>query len=252
MIYRMDTPAIAFTLKNRNINIVVRWLIYLAVTLTLLSIIGQLFKYFSPVYSENLIRKIDLNEENNIPTYFASMLLLLASIILGLITLIKYRGKRSFKTKWMILAAVFLFLSIEEIVGFHESVVGPLRSFLELDGFFYYAWVIPAFIMFCLFGLWYIPFLFHLPKRTRLLFVISGTLYVLGAVGVEMLGSKYVSDENYNVLLSNLIATLEEDMEMAGIICFIYTLLKYLQSILTSILFCLPVEKPDHAVSASL
>jgi hypothetical protein len=241
----MDTPGIAFTLNDRRINSVIRWLIYLAIIFTLLSITGQLYKSRGPVFSETLealINKTDLDVENNIPTYFASMLLLFNSTILGVITFIKWKEKNYYKAKWMILALVFLFLSMEEIVGFHESVMALLRSLLQGEGFFYFTWVIPAIILVGLFGFWYIPFLVHLPKRTRLLFILSGSIYIAGAVGFEMLGGKYFSDENFNVLLYSMITTLEEDLEFTGIICFIYTLLKYLQSMLTGILFLLPVD----------
>jgi hypothetical protein len=174
----MDTSTITFTLNNKHINFVIRQLIYLTIILTLLSITGQIFDYLGPVFSETLISKLNLNEEGNVPTYFTSMLLLLASTILALITLIKYKEKNSYKAKWMILAIVFLFLSMEEIAGFHEAVAGPLRSLLAVDGFFYYAWVIPAILMLGFLGSG-IFLSYCICQRKRGFYLYSQVLYIL-------------------------------------------------------------------------
>ena len=61
----------------------------------------------------------------------------------------------------------------------------------------------------------------------------AGLIYVLGAVVVEMLGGDYLYLTNdlptrVNDFRYAFITTVEESLEMLGIVLFIYTLLSYL------------------------
>ncbi|MEO0888247.1 MAG: hypothetical protein AAFY54_20270, partial [Cyanobacteria bacterium J06648_10] len=70
----------------------------------------------------------------------------------------------------------------------------------------------------------------HLPPKTRRLFYLSGSLYVSGILGMEMLTGYYISSfgggEGTIIALNGI----EESLEMLGVTLFIYTLLDYLQS----------------------
>ena len=59
------------------------------------------------------------------------------------------------------------------------------------------------------------------------MFVLGGCLYVGGAIGVELIQGRHY--ESYrNDLSYNMIGTVEESLEMAGVIVFLSALLKYL------------------------
>ncbi len=64
----------------------------------------------------------------------------------------------------------------------------------------------------------------------KILFFVSGATYVLGAIGFEMIGgSLYINSKDMS-LPYMLVMTVEETLEMSGIILFIFTLLLYLKS----------------------
>jgi len=69
--------------------------------------------------------------------------------------------------------------------------------------------------------------LWNLPAQTRWLFILSGCIFVGGAVGVEMSTDWYADEDLLNTLAYNLWNTVEEGMEMAGVVLLIHALLKY-------------------------
>ena len=116
--------------------------------------------------------------------------------------------------------------------------IKPLRSLLNTTGLFHYAWIIPGIIAVVVLVVAYLKFLAHLPKKTRLLFIASGVLYVAGAIGFESVTGLFVeSDGTRGGTMWELIATLEELFEMLGIVLFIYTLLDYIGSNLAPVAF---------------
>ena len=62
------------------------------------------------------------------------------------------------------------------------------------------------------------------------LFVLSGAVYVGGALGFELLGGWYASSEGVGNIQYAIITTFEELFEMLGIVFFIYSLLTYIKS----------------------
>ena len=204
--------------------------------LTFASITGQLYRYW-PGHNHFLLglaNKFNLNAEANFPTWYQSSTLLLSSLLLGLIASVKKIAGARYLWHWRALALIFLYLSIDEAACIHEQA-NKLGPALHASGPFYFVWVIPAAILVSIFVLAYLGFLAHLPSRERWLFVIAGAIYVGGALGVEMVGGAYMSyqgeiTEGAPAIIYALITTVEEFMEMAGILVFIYVLLAYLRA----------------------
>ena len=79
------------------------------------------------------------------------------------------------------------------------------------------------------FGLLFLRFLRQLPPRIGKLFVLAGTLYVTGALGMEIVGGFIVRDpHNLTRVFVNLV---EEVLEMAGVVVLIRALLLYLEDL---------------------
>jgi hypothetical protein len=94
-------------------------------------------------------------------------------------------------------------------------------------GFLYFAWVIPGILVVALLSIAYLRFLGHLPLLTRLRLILSGSIYVAGALGMELVGG-YVADYHPNQsVMRGALSTIEEFLEMSGIVLLIYTLLIY-------------------------
>ncbi len=77
-------------------------------------------------------------------------------------------------------------------------------------------------------GLAYSKFVWELPKDTRLRFITAGVIFLVGALGIEMLGAREADLHGYSTVTYCLLFTVEEMLEMLGIILFIYALLTHL------------------------
>ena len=72
-------------------------------------------------------------------------------------------------------------------------------------------------------------FLTRLPVTTRWTFVSAGSLYVAGALGIEMLEARYhYVSHTWTDLSYALLVGVEEPLEMTGIALFIYGISTYL------------------------
>jgi hypothetical protein len=203
----------------------------IAVLLVLASIIGQVIKHLSghaEVYEFVWFFYVDA--EYNLPSSFSAFLLLLAALILAVITLLVRVQSGSLVSYWMILCLGFFFMAADEILSLHERLIIPVRQLLGTDhyGVFYYAWVIPGIIIVFVAALFFSRFLYHLPEKTRSAFLLSGTLYLGGAIGLELIGGYYDEINGVHNLTYTMIVTAEECLEMTGVILFIRALLLYL------------------------
>lgn len=172
----------------------------------------------------------DFNEEKSIPTLFSSIMLIVCSALLYIIAICHKKMKSSY-IPWLGLSLLFLFLSIDEIAMIHERLTPHTRNVFETSGFLYYAWVIPYGAALIIFIAVYSKFLLNLPKKVMGLFFLSGFIFVSGAIGFEMLGSKLAeTPENNKILLSSILYTCEELLEMLGAAVFLYALLTYIVS----------------------
>lgn len=194
--------------------------------LLIINLIGVISKYhFNYEYFLNPL--FDFNTERNIPTLYSSLAIIICAVLLSSIALIHKKLNLSY-IPWVGLAIIFLFLSIDETAQIHEKLTNPTRDALETptSGLLRNAWIIPYAIFVLVFFIAYLKFLINLPKKTMILFIISGGVFVLGALGFEAVAGLPELWGNRTVV--NLIRTCEELLEMVGIALFIYTLLHYI------------------------
>lgn len=184
--------------------------------------------YFNHDQVFGLVPLFNVNFEANIPTYYQSFALMVCAVLLVIISKFHHAGNEPYRL-WGGLAVIFLFLSIDEFTMIHEKFVLPFREIFNTSGFLYFAWVIPYAVLVGVVGLVYLKFLLRLPRRTRLLFVVAGLLYVSGALGFELLDGYFVSAgvDNIKFALTN---SIEEFLEMFGVIVFLYALQDYFGS----------------------
>lgn len=183
-------------------------------------------------YQFGLAPQFNLDADSNIPAWYASSTLLLCSLLLAVIGLVKKQLGDRFAQQWLILAAIFLYLSLDEAASLHEMTSRPLRDALKITSSYLHwphAWVIPGSIFVLVVLLAYLRFLAALPVKTRHLFLFAGTLYVGGALGIDSLEGYYVHlSGSYNTLTYSMLVGFEEGLEMIGVVVFIYSLLSYM------------------------
>lgn len=231
-------------------------------TRVLFSILGVLLALHLVVVFSHLVlhegmgtltQLVDLDLESNLPTFFNAALFFLGAILLYL------HGKAAEKVQrrgWMLMAGIFTFLGFDEGSQIHEKFMGigvrimeQLHVTGEARNWLNNAWVIPYLIILAVL----VPILWAWFKRLtpalRKGLIVSGIVYVMGAVVMEMVGSKVIdalpaqdnalypwmpchiySDPGscwlYMEPLCILFYTLEELLEMTGLILASHVLLK--------------------------
>ncbi|MDX2232138.1 MAG: hypothetical protein NW220_21060 [Leptolyngbyaceae cyanobacterium bins.349] len=182
-------------------------------------------------------RLFDLDIENNIPTWYASVTLLICAGLLALITHRKRQQGDRFMNHWRGLALIFLWLSMDEAASVHELFI-DLNKPLQTTGFLHYAWVIPAMVILGILAVVYQKFVMALPQQVKRRFLLAISLYVAGGLVLEMVGGQYKEVMNVQMPIANgsglagmgmaLILAAEEMLEMSGVAVLIYTLLQML------------------------
>lgn len=194
---------------------------------------AQLVAYYviSDADKFDFIELVDFDYEGNLPAFYSALALFLTSCLLTLISLKKQQDQAPFKNHWKILTIIFIWLMLDEALGLHEELgdfVEALQLF-EAEGFLYFAWVVPYGLLLCLFAFSYLRFTLSLPKKTKILFILAGFIFISGAVGLEVISAKEADLHGSTTVLYSVLYTLEELCEMLGIVLFIYALLDYIQ-----------------------
>ena len=170
----------------------------------------------------------DLDGERNIPAVFSTGLLLICSALLWKISFNQKRGMKPRTIFWIGLAILFIYLAADEGLEIHERlsklIAGAHTSALMSE----YSWEEPYAIFVGVVGLLYLRFLFQLPRRIALWFILAGTIYVTGALGFEYLGQRYVERFHSEMTAGyDTLSAIEETLEMVGAIVFIAVLQSY-------------------------
>jgi len=176
---------------------------------------------------ESFVRLFRLNREANVPTWFSSSLLLLSALLLGTIAMQQRSVDARFWRHWAFLALAFVFLSMDETAQIHEMLARPTRYLTGVGGFLYFAWIVPVGASLIVFVAAYARFLGGLPGTTRRLFLLSGSLYVAGALGMESIGSLIFTRVGGDCTAYELATLVEEFLEMAGIVIFLKALMEF-------------------------
>jgi hypothetical protein len=161
-------------------------------------------------------------------------------------------------------------LSLDEVASIHEAIGQETERLLHsitgftASGAISFFWVVPGAVFVFIVLLAYLKFLAHLPQTTRRLFLFAGALFVLGALGIEMLTAQVVSSSggiaNWVVsssggivdresasaiptILKGLQTSVEEMFEMLGLTAFVYALLAYIRSYVEDVSVRVRIDK---------
>ena len=172
--------------------------------------------------SVQLREAFNVDEEQSLPTWFSSIQLFVAHLLLVLIAWLESHRRARHAVYWWFLAAILLILSVDEMVGFHENGSLVLKN-LGVGG----DWVILGGVVAAGVGVMFIPLLLTLPVRIAALFVGAGVLLLTGALAVEVWDLSILDEEK--TLMTGLVPATEEFLERLGISVFILGLLVYMR-----------------------
>ncbi len=145
--------------------------------------------------------------------------------------------------------------SIHEAIGHQSEHLLHNTTGFTPSGAISFFWVVPGAAFTLIVVLAYLRFLAQLPQTTRRLFLFAGALFVLGALGIEMLSAQVLSSSEGIVswvvssgsmvdresasaiprLIVGLQTSIEEMFEMLGLTVFVYALLAYIRSYVENI-----------------
>jgi hypothetical protein len=202
-------------------------MVLVSVVLAGASLLGQYLRFFHGI--DSTFENLDVEEEANFPTYYNTLLLLAAAFVLATIARLQRLAGDPMSTRWTVLSVIFLVLSMDEAVGIHEES-GRLMPEIGVLGGALTGWVAPAGVAVVIAGLYFIPFFRDLRNPHRLRFAASACVYVAGAFVVELAENAMVSTTNGETWRYQLVATLQEILEMVGVSLFIWALLKFIES----------------------
>ena len=209
-------------------NTVFRLLSGITFLLTLINIAIQ-FAIYSFGLDKEWFLLFNMDKEVNIPTSFSVILLLFCSSLIALIHKRLKKKSKKIKKRWAVLRWVFIFLALDEGLQIHEILIIPSLKPM-LPAILSIVWVIPYGFLAIVALIYFMPILKSLPTELKQKALLSGAVYLSGALGFEMIGSFLVrtGDIRLHGISYGLIFTIEETLEMAGLIIFIYTLLRYI------------------------
>ena len=179
------------------------------------------------------------DDEANIPNVFSTLLLVSASALLACTGAAMLQRRARFAYHWLALSLIFLGLGVDEAASVHELLTHPMRRmFGSAGGGLYFSWVVAGGAGVLVIGLAYLPFLWALPRATRIRFIVSGIVYVGGALAMEVIGGRtFIEQGDAELTLAYAISvTVEESMEMLGVVLFIRAILMHMRTFATGVL----------------
>lgn len=172
-----------------------------------------------------------LDWEANLPAWYSSVSLLVAASLAAVIALSIRKSGQSSAGYWFGIALIFTFLSADEAAGMHELLAIPFRTLLNAKGFLFFTWVVPAAGALLILTLIYARWFFRLPSFMRRLSAAAAIVYLGGAIGMELIGGFLAERSGFETPQYMLVMTIEETMEMSGVVIWIYALLRYAESV---------------------
>ena len=250
---------------------IVRAMIVAVLLITLVSFVARVAEYmWGQEGYLHALRIFDVGEERSIPTWFESLQFVLCSILLAVIAVANKRRNDRFSLHWSFLSIILLYLSLDEVASLHEAIGQQSERLLHnttgftASGAIKFFWVVPGAIFVFIFLVAYLRFLAHLPQSTRRWFLFAGALFVLGALGLEMLFAQISSSSEdianffgmelglsrhsasaIPTVLRGVLTCVEEMFEMLGLTAFVYALLAYIRSYVEDINVRVRIDKSD-------
>ena len=209
---------------------IVRFLSIIALLLIIANSI-MLFIYFKVDNPDkfDFVQMVDLDQEANLPTVFSSSLLLIVGFLFYLLhTSIKLKEKTT-HYYWLGLSCIFVYLGFDEGAQIHETIGDFTEKFVHASGYIYYPWVLSYGLLVVVLGLSYLRFFLRMQKKVFYSFMLAAFIYIGGAVGFELLGAKEASVHASDTPLYCTLYTIEESLEMFGVIYLISILLGLLK-----------------------
>lgn len=174
------------------------------------------------------VRFLDFDIERNLPTFYSVVAIEIAAFLLFVIYLCQKQKDGEYLWAWLVLSILFAFLGLDEATKIHENAGDIISATFEATGIFYFPWVVPYSVALIFLSVICLPWLFSLPLHIRIRFILSAIVFLSGALGLEMLSAVYAEQTSLDSYEYIRTYTIEETLEMLGIVIFVHALIRYL------------------------
>jgi hypothetical protein len=179
-------------------------------------------------FAFGVVPLFNFDREANLPTLFNGLLLAFASwLAFGISGCLKTGGTSRHVLSWKAVGFVLLFMMLDELCRVHEALDWILMARLETEGAIAWPWVIPyAVLALCVAG-FFLRFFLSLQPKYRWCFAVSAVLYVIGAIGFELLEAAHVEKHGIDSMGFGILYSIEENLEMLAVMLAIWGFMGY-------------------------
>ncbi|CAA9500555.1 MAG: hypothetical protein AVDCRST_MAG91-1029 [uncultured Sphingomonadaceae bacterium] len=153
------------------------------------SIVSLVVPSFASESLSKAARIFDMTEENSIPNFFSALVLVVTAGVAAVITFLHRRDGSSLWISWCLAALAIAFMGFDEGAMLHDRLAYVVQENAETTGVFYIGWTLPYLLLVLVAVPAGWPLLRALPRDTAVRLIQAATLFLIGALGMEMLES---------------------------------------------------------------
>lgn len=216
------------------------WTVFLLISMLLADMLMLALYFISLKYaSEPVIRLFHVNIEKNIPSTYSALKLLLAGVVACSCAGLagdKRISRVASRNVWMAVGTILTLMAADEYFALHEQIdtifyqLGLVTGELPLGGYAW-PWTIIGGLSVLTVGIPLAIYMYRIFSGSRLLRLLylllffAGSVFVLGAIGLEDLD--YYQYAFHGSAGTNIIMGLEESLEMAAVSLVVFVFVRY-------------------------
>lgn len=185
------------------------------------------------------VPKFCMDEENNIPTWYSTLLLAACAAALAAAAAAHSRqNEKQLARFFAALSGIFVFLSADEAASLHEMLHSVMKHTVATAVFPVFPWLAAGVVFALATAIWAMRPLLRLPAQTRWGILLAGAVYCAGALGMEAAAGVYIRSAANPALartsgdfVYGMMSVVEETLEMAGAILLLNAVLRHLERI---------------------
>jgi hypothetical protein len=171
------------------------------------------------------MRFLNLDADQSLISFYSGALILVAALTTLGLGLCHRRIGSDQARYWLMLAAVLLYMSMDEMISFHETTGHVLwRRGVVPDSLLFANWLVFGIPVALAVGLLFLRFLRMIERPLAARFILAGGIFLGGAIGMELIANLlYIRQAPTGLYL--LETVLEEGSELIGMTLYAVTVL---------------------------
>lgn len=171
----------------------------------------------------------NFDRESNFPTLFNGLILGFGSLIaFGISSWLRENGGVALdKRAWFGIGCILGFMMLDELCQIHEALDWILMAHLKSNGAIAWPWVVPYAALALGVAGFLLKFYIRLERRFQVIFAVSAIIYVIGALGFEMLEAAYTEKNGIDSIGFGVLYSIEESLEMLAVMLANWGIMTY-------------------------